>query len=299
MSFCRWMTFALLSVCTSACLDAERPCRYVVEQSEVDGDGDGLVDRLFTVNYDEGGLTGLAETYEGEDLELLMSRVHLTLNNARLPITEEIDQPADGSIDRRISYAYGEHDLWTERREDTDADGEDDSSITRTFNEDGNDLVWEGDVDNDGTVDTRITYTYDAEGRPVRREGYDAVAGAIVSIHTTNYDTPGVAFVERDEGADGTIDYRGWRYLDSEGHTLVDETDNDADGDLDYRYTYTYDADWNIIVNLTDGIYEGEVTLSIRTTYTYDSHGNRLVREVDQGDDGVINSRVVTSWQCL
>lgn len=299
MSCCRWITFALLTVCASACLESERPCRYVIAQSEQDWDGDGLIDRLITVSYDEERLTGLSESYEGEDLELVMGRAHLTLNADRLPIIEEFDQPVDGRIDRRLSYVYGVHDLWTERREDDDADGQDDSSATRTFNEDGNDLLWETDSDNDGTVDFQVIWTYDDEGRSVGREVYDAVAGVVVSIHTTSYDTPGLALTERDDDADGTIDSRGWSYLDSEGHILVGELDNEADGALDYRTTYTYDEDWNRTVVLTDALHDGEVVLSNRTTNTYDSHGNRLVREQDQGDDGVINSRHVNRWQCL
>jgi len=299
MKFSQWIPFALLTVCASGCLDIERTCRDVPAETELDWDGDGLVDRFTAVIYDEDGLSGLSETSEGEDLGLVISRVHLTLNDARLRIIEEFDDPVDGSINLRRSYSYAEHDKWTEQREDEDGDGVDDSSMTRTFDQDGNELLWEVDSDNDGTVDTRWNSTYDAEGRLVRREHSDAGSGVVDFILTNNYDTPGLVLGERDEGADGTIDYRAWNYLNSEGHTDVSETDNDADGELDYRHTYTYDADENMTVHVRDAIYEGEVSFSTRTTYTYDARGNRLVREEDQGDDGVINSRSVTNWQCI
>jgi tetratricopeptide (TPR) repeat protein len=125
---------------------------------EEDTAGDGVPDRW--IGYDEGGV--VSEVWES-NVPGDPPSLHLVYGPGGKPVERvEIDQDADGRLDRVFVYSEG-----LLRRESWDTDGDGSYDRFQHFDESGSLTMREEDVDGDDEIDVRTAYN---KGRIVRRE---------------------------------------------------------------------------------------------------------------------------------
>ena len=184
----------------------------------------------------------------------------------------------------------------------------------------GNTTRWEFDRDSNGSADSFETYAYDELGNRVRTELDIDRDGSTEDISTFTYTLGRMTRLERDQGANGTIDRIETYTYDESGHLLREEVDRNADGSAERIHTYTYNEQGNRTREDTDRdgdgsadqsrIYvyhdatnnyqlqeerldmDGDGTPEQITTYSYDENGNLRRTEKDDGGNGSIDSTV-------
>ncbi|NCG22409.1 MAG: hypothetical protein GWP91_25620, partial [Rhodobacterales bacterium] len=107
------------------------------QRVESDNTGNGAVDYVFTLFYDD----------------------------RELPFMGEADYYADGGVNERWEYTYDANDQLILTTTDTTDDGVPNSAISVEYNADGNVSARRTDSNGDGTIETYVAYTYDAEQR--------------------------------------------------------------------------------------------------------------------------------------
>ena len=155
------------------------------------------------------------------------------------------------------------------------------TSLTRSF-----------DLDADGTAEkgSASYYTYGDDAKLVALEKDADLDGTIDEIsHTIRDNTGQFVTISKDKGADGTVDEITTEIYDADGKLLSRSVDSDADGSMEEVYTVTYDSDGNREATsytwMTDRVVDRQVDT------TYDDRGSVLMwtRQVDLGDDGVLD----------
>lgn len=147
-------------------------------------------------------------------------------------------------------------------------------------------LYTERDNNGNGSPEQFATWTRDAAGHTLR---YEATGQSTWSYDAT-YDVDGNRLTyEEDSDGDGDVDFiEGYGY---ENSLLVHyEVDDDANGALDYVLDYQRDPDGNRRSAEED--IDGDGAVDVWYTYTLDAADRDLHLDVDEGNDGVIESAI-------
>jgi YD repeat-containing protein len=251
---------------------------------EIDSDGDGTADRIYTSTYDaNGNRTRYERDSDGDGTADVITTYTYDANGNQT--RQETDSDGDGTVDQIRTYTYDANGNRTRQENDYGGDGTVDEITTYTYDANGNQTRQESDFDGDGTADVIYTITYDANGNMTRTE-YDREGdGTVDQITTSTYDANGnMTRQETDSDGDGTADQITTYTYDANGNQTRQESDFDGDGTVDGIYTSTYDANGNRTRQEID--YDGDGTADQIITYTYDANGNMTRQEIDYDGDG-------------
>ena len=183
--------------------------------------------------------------------------------------------------------------------------------LLQTFDQDGdpaNGIEITADVSallaNGPAVDLGLSWTRIRHARPLRDHLNQANALGLLDDHRVLpatwrvakqlYESVGVeqaAFVRpslaRDDGGNGSIDYRSTSSFDSQGRRIRRERDLDGNGSIDEIRHETRNAQGDLTRLEEDS--DGNGTTDAITTFAYDDDGNRARIEHDAGADGSID----------
>ena len=177
--------------------------------------------------------------------------------------TQEADDDLDGAIDRSLVYTYDANDYLESFHFSValGAYGRSEFVFGYTYNPDGSLATFTQDVDADGIVDVTSTLFYDANGTLAEMIISDGVSSVRNTFIVTG--TLSTGSIATDDGADGTIDRieafdygptlsEVWQDDDGDGRSLTQERDEGDDGSFDYRLTNIYDSDLRLETRTID-----------------------------------------------
>jgi len=227
--------------------DSERRLTY----KEIDFDGDGLADYIYTYVFDDAGD----------------------------PVRDEVDYDGDGVIDSSTDRTFdAEGRVLTALRDGT-GDGVYNTGDYYTYDEAGREVLWEYDSGMDGTIDESVATTYDARGNvieEVTRWG---------DVTTYSYDSNDCLLLVLDTS--GVYTTRNTYTCNDQGQWIWGELDEGDDGEIEYVSTWTYDASGREIAYTSDWDADGlEV---YRRTLEYGDGDAWTRTEIDHESDGVID----------
>ena len=167
----------------------------------------------------------------------------------------------------------------TERSYGGDGVAESDYKVT-TYDEDGR-VLKEEDYLGEGELRDVVEYTYDGDGRVLtRHSGGSGSEGGGGDIWIYTYDERGnQVLLQRDEGADGTVDRTTRHTYDDMDQAIKAEEDKDGDGIFELVTTYEYDPSGQLVLV---EVVVGERVAS-RTQYQY-SGGRMVLKTAKRGD---------------
>ncbi len=233
---------------------------------------DGTVAWASTWTYDGNGEMA-TQDYVSPDREDLWT---YTWDSAGNPLTQSIDEGADGLVNYVSTWTYTSHEKVSSYvyTNDRGAESTPNSTTTYAYNSQNLLAALAEDVYSDGTIDTRWKYTYDPEGH--------------------------ITLAEWDGGADGTVNESIAYTTDGHGNILTAADDLHADGSVDVMTTNTWDTNDD---QLSEQIADHAGTVSESDLWTYDSEGNVLSEAQDLatsgGVDGTVDATAAYTWVCV
>lgn len=206
----------------------------------------------------------------------------------------------DGTPDSVMTYTYDDAGHRTRESLDSDANGTPDRVVTHEFDAGGHDVGMTRDQNGDGTPELTETRTYDASDR-LTDETWDRDGdGVAEQTRHTSYDVDGrVSEVITDSpGPFGDlIEAVETRSYDAEGRLdVIEETWSDGSHS---RTEHIYDEEGRLreVSNAESGPFGGDAEAPAGTVFTrYDCNGNQLDARFDLGDDDVIDSGTIYTY---
>jgi len=151
---------------------------------EEDSDGDGTLDRVTVWSF---------------------------IDDSHRPLTREVDQGVDGSIDERMHYGWGEDGLLRSEEWDHEADGDMDAAWFYFYEPGGQLSEKQSDADGDGVPDEISRWTYDAFGQKDWRSedtNADGSPDELIRWFNSYDESQRLSRIDHDIGDDGSMD--GW-----------------------------------------------------------------------------------------
>ena len=213
----------------------EEPECLVLESQSIIESAPGAIETILDFTYDEQGrLTSI------EEFDLTLSAVK-RITYLITPTRQDVDDGADGTIDRRITLDLDADGNVLASRRDEGADGDDDSVTVFVYDTEGNVVRVEEDADANGAPDSVKILLYAAGGLLSTELHDDGADGTVDDSVRFLYDANGRVIERRvDAGDDGSVDEKTIYSYDEEGRLVEEAFDADADGFVDRLTTHYY-----------------------------------------------------------
>ena len=209
------------------------------------------------------------------EFESFVVRETCVLDAEGRPVAYDWDVSDDGDVDMReiVEYTFADDGHLETASLDRDADGVSDQIVARRYDAADRRVETRLDADADGVFEHRDALTFDDEDRLT--EEITSIDG-VLTRRVTYASEDGREIVDRDEGADGSIDHVTTIYRRDDGQRVLKREDYDADGDTDWQKRYVYRTDGRRLFEARDRDVDGRVDQ--RVDYFYDVDG-RLIRQ--------------------
>lgn len=224
--------------------------------SEVDVDGDGVMDVYETTTYNTDGEPLKSESDDNQD-GVIEDWQEYEYDEVGCLVRHTYD----GSfIVADYFYACDENLNTIEEIRDSGRDGVYESVTVRAYNSQGHFLMEVRDQNADGSWDFRSIKSYDITGE--LETGFDL-----------------------DNDGDGIWDYRSYQSYDANDFLVGVMTDSDGDGVVNSSATYTRDGEGRTLEMKSD--YDNDGVANAVTQYEYNAEGNKIGEKRDLNQDGV------------
>lgn len=253
--------------------------------SEVDKNGDGVLDEIIERKYAEDGTLILEQTRDAQTGAVLNEFV-VTLTSWGAIAQKQWYQ--SGVLKQQESYQYDDGGHLVRFELDKNGDGTPETVNSYSYQDDGEYLFALVDYGNDGQVDERIRQSYYPEGGIATLAIDPGNTGHFRWVTSYDYYPDGTLKSrqrETDENQDGKVDNIRLETFDTSGRPLVDQVDTNADGQWDNRTSNTYGP-----FGIVETIYETPTEVISTTTYQYNGEGKLILLELRDGNGVLLES---------